>query len=371
MEIITHEYKNFIANIKSKIQSAQLKAHIKVNVELLNLYWDIAQMIVEKQKSSSWGDKVIKNISQDLKKEFPNMSGFSVTNIKYMRQWFIFYSKSQQVVDQIVQQPVAQIFQIPWGHNIHIISKSKNIDEALFYVNTTIQNNYSRAVLIQEIQKNLYARDGKAVSNFESKLPKIHSQLAQETLKDPYNFDFLNLRTLHDERELEDALMENMTKFLLELGQGFSFLGRQYKLVVDKRDFKMDLLFYHVKLHCYVVVELKTKDFKPEYAGKLNFYISAVDGELKSKEDNPTIGILICKSKSDTIVEYALKNVNTPIGISQYTHTEILPKEYKSSLPSVEEIEAEFKGFENEENPIEVDEFNIMISDIEDILGTP
>lgn len=340
MEIITQEYKNFITNIKSKIQSAQLKAHIKVNIELLNLYWDIAQMIVEKQKQSSWGDKVLERISKDLKKEFPNISGFSLRNIQYMKKWFLFYS--------IVQQPVAQIFQIPWGHNIHIISKSKSIDEALFYVNTTIQNSYSRAILVQEMQKNLYTRNGKAVSNFETKLPQIHSKLAQETLKDPYNFDFLNLRKSHDEKELEDALMENMTRFLLELGQGFSFLGRQYKIVVDNNNFKIDLLFYHVKLHCYVVVELKATDFKPEYAGKLNFYISAVDGELKSESDKPTIGILICKSKSDTIVEYALRNVNTPIGVSEYTHTEILPKEYKSSLPTVEDIEEEFRGIEYE-----------------------
>lgn len=310
MEIIREEYKSFLANIKSKIQSAQLKAHIKVNVELLNLYWDIAQLIVEKQKQSSWGDKVLESISKDLKKEFPNMSGFSIRNIHYMKKWFLFYA--------IVQQPVAQIFQIPWGHNIHIISKAKSIDEALFYVNMTLQNNYSRASLVQE------------------------------TLKDPYNFDFLNLRKSHDEKELEDALMENMTKFLLELGQGFSFLGRQYKIVVDNSDFKMDLLFYHVKLHCYVVVELKVTDFKPEYAGKINFYVSAVDAELKSELDNPTIGILICKSKSDTIVEYALKNLTTPIGVSEYELTEVLPKEYKSSLPTVEEIEAEFRGIEYE-----------------------
>jgi len=340
MEIIREEYKSFLANIKSKIQSAQLKAHIKVNVELLNLYWDIAQLIVEKQKQSSWGDKVLESISKDLKKEFPNMSGFSIRNIHYMKEWFLFYS--------IVQQPVAQIFQIPWGHNIHIMSKAKSIDEALFYVNITLQNNYSRASLVQEMQKDLYLRNAKAINNFESKLPQIHSQLAQETLKDPYNFDFLNLRKSHDEKELEDALMENMTKFLLELGQGFSFLGRQYKIVVDNSDFKMDLLFYHVKLHCYVVVELKATDFKPEYAGKLNFYVSAVDGELKSELDNPTIGILICKSKSDTIVEYALKNLTTPIGVSEDELTEVLPKEYKSSLPTVEEIEAEFMGIEYE-----------------------
>ncbi|MEA3315795.1 MAG: PDDEXK nuclease domain-containing protein [Campylobacterota bacterium] len=340
MEIITQEYKQFLVDVKSKIKSAQLKAHIKVNEEMLRLYWDIAKMIVDKQNNSSRGDKVLETISKDLKKAFPDLKGFSTRNIKYMKQWYLFYINGQQLV--------AQIFQIPWGHNIHIISKVKTIDEALFYLNLTIQNNYSRATLVKEIEKNLYSRSSKAINNFQNQLPKLQSQLATEITKDPYNFDFLNLRQRHDERELEDALMENMTKFLLELGQGFSFLGRQYKIVVDNNDFKIDLLFYHVKLHCYVVVELKVTDFKPEYAGKLNFYISAIDTQIKSDEDKPTVGILICKSKSDTVVEYALKNLNTPIGVSKYQLTEILPKEYKTSLPTIEEIEAEFKGFENE-----------------------
>ena len=340
MSIISQEYKEFITNLKSKIKSAQLKAHIKVNEELLRLYWDIAKRIVQKQKESSWGDKVLETISKDLKKEFPNMSGFSLRNIQYMKKWYQFYS--------IVQQPVAQIFQIPWGHNIHIITKCKRVDEALFYVRETIENGYSRAVLIHQIESNLFGRKSKAITNFEQKLPAIQSDLAQEITKDPYNFDFLALRQRYDEKDLEDALMQNMTQFLLELGQGFSFLGRQYKIEVDGNEFKIDLLFYHIKLHCYVVIELKTTDFKPEYAGKLNFYISAVDAKLKSKIDNQTIGILICKSKSDTIVEYALKNVNSPIGVSKYELTEILPKEYRSSLPTVEEIEAEFKRLESE-----------------------
>jgi len=196
----------------------------------------------------------------------------------------------------------------------------------MFYVNATIKNNFSRAVLLHQIESDLYNRSGKAITNFASKLPEIHSDLAIEILKDPYNFDFLDIRQRHDEKELEDALMQNMTKFLLELGQGFSFLGRQYKLTVGESEFKIDLLFYHVKLHCYVVVELKTGDFKPEYAGKLNFYISAVDGEIKDEKDNPTIGILICRSKNDTVVEYALKDINKPIGVSEYQFTQILPE---------------------------------------------
>jgi predicted nuclease of restriction endonuclease-like (RecB) superfamily len=348
VKIITQEYKQFLSDIKSKIQSAQLKAHIKVNEEMLRLYWEIGLMIVSKQNESSWGDKILETISKDLKKEFPNLQGFSVRNIKYMRQWFLFYTNSQQSVDQIGQQAVAQIFQIPWGHNIHIIAKAKSIDEALFYISKTIENNLSRAQLVEQMQKELYARSGKAITNFDAKLPKPQSELANEITKDPYNFDFLTLRESHDEKELEEALMKNLTKFLLELGSGFAFVGQQYKLSIDERDFKIDLLFYHIKLHCYVVVELKTTDFKPEYAGKLNFYISAVDGEIKSEADNPTIGILICKSKSDTIVEYALKDIHKPIGISQYELTEILPSEYQSSLPSIEQIEAELSGFEDE-----------------------
>ena len=348
MQIITQEYKQFLFDIKSKIQSAQLKAHIKVNEEMLKLYWEIGSMIISKQKESSWGDKILENISKDLKEEFPALQGFSLRNIHYMKKWVLFYSNSQHSVDEIVQQLVAQIFQIPWGHNIHIISKVKNIDEALFYISKTIENNYSRAQLVEQMSKELYLRSGKAVTNFESKLPKPQSALANEITKDPYNFDFLTLRESYDEKELEEALMQNMTKFLLELGSGFAFVGQQYKITVDSNDFKIDLLFYHVKLHCFVVVELKTTDFKPEYTGKLNFYITAVDEQIKTKFDNPTIGILICKSKSDTIVEYALRNVNTPIGISEYQLTEILPKEYQSSLPTIEQIEAELKGFENE-----------------------
>jgi len=333
--IVANEYKEFIQNIKSKIHSAQIKAHVKVNEEMLGLYWDIGAMIVEKQKNSAWGDGLIEQISKDLQREFPNLKGFSFRNIKYMKQWYLFYSNGQQAV--------AQIFMIPWGHHIAIVSKIKDKTKAIFYIQKTVQNNYSRAALIHQIESDLYERSGKAVTNFTSKLPSPQSDLANQITKDPYNFDFLDIRQRHDERELEDALMQNMTKFLLELGQGFSFLGRQYKLEVAKNEFKIDLLFYHVKLHCYVVVELKTGDFKPEYAGKLNFYISAVDGEIKDERDNPTIGILICRSKNDTVVEYALKDINKPIGVSEYQFTQILPENLKSSLPSIEEIEAELE----------------------------
>ena len=345
MDIEIQEYKEFITTLKSKIQYSQIKASIKVNEELLQLYWDMAFMIVEKQKNSAWGDKILDKLSYDLKKEFPSMKGFSLRNLKYMKQWYLFYTKGQQAValnnSEIGQQLVAKIFMIPWGHNILIVSKANSLEEALFYINITMQNNYSRVMLKNEIEKGLYQRQAKAITNFENKLPELHSQLAIETLKNPYNFDFLELREQYNEKEFEDALVDNITNFLVELGQGFAYLGRQYKLVVDCDEFKIDLLFYHVKLHSYVVVELKTKEFRPEYAGKLNFYISAVDGELKSKEDNPTIGILICKSKNDTVVEYSLKDINKPIGVSEYELTHVLPDNLKSSLPTIEEIEAE------------------------------
>jgi len=339
-KVIDINYKDFITEIKNKIKSSQLKAHIKVNEELLRLYWDLANMIVQKQKLSSWGDGILNDISKELKQEFPNMKGFSRSNLMYMKKWFLFYS------DSIVQQAVGQfeidkIFQIPWGHNIAIITKVKDINEAIFYINKTIQNNYSRAILLQQIQNNLYKNSGNAITNFKNTLPQADSDLAIETLKNPYNFDFLDIRAEHDEKELEDALVENMTKFLLELGSGFAYVGRQYKIIVANNTYKIDLLFYHTKLHCYVVVELKTVDFKPEFAGKLNFYISAVDSQIKAKEDNPTIGIIICRSKNDTVVEYALRDIQKPLGISEYQLTDILPKELENALPTIEQIEEE------------------------------
>jgi predicted nuclease of restriction endonuclease-like (RecB) superfamily len=278
-------------------------------------------------------------MSQDLKIEFPEMKGFSRRNLEFMRQWYRFWEGESAIAKQVVSQ-------IPWGHNLVIIGKIKSIDEAMFYVQKTIQNNWSRSVLTHQIESRLYQREGKAITNFEATLPVPHSDLARQTIKDPYSFDFLMLRERYDERELEDALIEHITQFLLELGAGFSYLGRQYRLNVAGDEFFMDLLFYHVRLHCYVVIELKTVKFKPEFAGKLNFYISAVDGILKTEQDNPTIGILICKSKNNTVVEYALQDIHKPIGVSEYTITQHLPDELKSSLPSIEEIEAELGGYD-------------------------
>ena len=244
----------------------------------------------------------------------------------------------------IGQQLVAQLTQIPWGHHITIISKTKDLDEAIFYVHKIVENNWSRSVLTHQIESNLFQRQGKAITNFEATLPAPHSDLARETTKDPYHFDFLALRDKYNEVELERALVDHVTKFLMELGAGFSFIGRQYPLEVGSENFFIDLLFYHVKLHCHIVVELKSVKFKPEFAGKLNFYVSAVDEILKSDKDNPTIGILICKSKDDTVVEYSLKDIHKPIGVSEYIITENLPDSLKSSLPTIEEIEAGLSG---------------------------
>lgn len=353
------DYSLFLHELKTRIKSAQIKAAVSVNRELIELYWELAEQIVIKQKNSQWGDGLLAQMSKDLQEEFPNMKGFSKRNLELMRQWYLFWSNGTAIAQQAVaqleksKQLVGQLAnakqlatQIPWGHNLLIVSKSKNHEEALFYVQKTIENNWSRAVLTHQIEGNLFGREGKALTNFSASLPSPQSDLARQTLKDPYIFDFLTIREKHDERELEDALVGQVTKFLLELGAGFSFIGRQYKITVDDDDFYIDLLFYHVKLHCYVVVELKAVAFKPEFAGKLNFYVSAVDGMLKTDKDNPTVGILICKSKKKTVVEYSLKDMNKPIGVSEYQITHALPDELKSSLPTIEEIEAELGGGE-------------------------
>lgn len=342
------EYKKFLVELKEKVKNSQLKAAIKVNYELLNLYWELGKKITEKQKEYSWGDSFISNLSNDLKKEFPDMKGFSVQNLKNIRYWYLFYAEYL-----IGLQPVSQlkkienkIKSIPWGHNQRIMYKCKSVREAIFYVEKTIENGWSRTILEHQIDSKLYERLGSAISNFDSRLPKVQSELAKQTIKDPYNFDFLTLRDKYDERELEDALVKQITSFLLELGTGFSYIGRQVHLKVGDSDFYIDLLFYHVKLHCYVVVELKTEKFKPDFVGQLNFYVTAVNRDLKSQEDNQTIGILICKDKDNVVAEYSLANISQPIGISKYEISKLLEKEYKSSLPSIEEIEQSIKDIE-------------------------
>ena len=326
------EYKSIIKDLKEKFKTHQIKASIKVNSELLKFYWYMGQKIIKVQKEYKWGSKFLENLSKDLSKNFPDVKGFSKRNLEIIRKWVKFWDNEK------TKQLVSQLFQIPWGHNIVIIQKCKNIDEAIFYLQNTIKYGISRSVLIHQIEGNLYYRNQKAINNFDDTLPPITSDLAKEITKDPYIFDFLTLSEDYKEKELENSLIDNIKDFLLELGNGFAFVGKQYQLKVGKNDFRIDLLFYHIKLHCYVVIELKTIEFKPEFAGKLNFYISAIDGELKSKIDNPTIGILICKSKDDLVVEYALKDINKPIGVSKYQLTKDLPKELKHSLPTIEDF---------------------------------
>ena len=340
---MTDEYKTWIEDIKSRIKQSQIKAAVKVNYEMLDLYWTLGKDIASKQKDAKWGDAFLETMSKDLRKTFPNMSGFSVQNLKSIRYWYRFYNDEGNGLQAVSQMELIEkmVKSIPWGHNQRIMYKCKSIEEALFYVQKTMDNGWSRAVLEHQIDGGLYGRQGKAVTNFQLKLPVPQSDLAEQTLKNPYNFDFLTLREEYDEKELEDALVNQITQFLLELGTGFSYLGRQVHIQVGESDFYMDLLFYHVRLHCYVVVELKTEKFKPEFAGKLNFYVTAVNKQMKSAQDNPTIGILICKDKDDVVAEYALDDISQPIGIAEYELTKVLREEFKSSLPTVEEIENE------------------------------
>ena len=331
------EYQSILKELKSKFKTAQLKASIRVNSELLQFYWYLGKKIIEIQKNYKWGSKFLEKLSHDLTKAFPNVKGFSYRNLKFIRQWVNFWDNEKG------KQVVSQLLQIPWGHNIVIIQKCKNIDEAIFYVKNTLEHGISRNVLIHQIESGLYYRQKKAINNFDETLPPIQSDLAKEITKDPYIFDFLTINEDYKEKELEDALIENIKEFLLELGNGFAFVGKQYKLEVSNQEFRIDLLFYHLKLHSYIVIELKNDEFKPEYAGKLNFYVSAVDDILRSEVDNPTIGILICKSKDNLIVEYALKDMNKPIGVSEYKLTHKLPEELKNTLPTLEEIKNKLK----------------------------
>ncbi len=338
-------YKKWIETLKQKFQSSQIKAAVQVNSILLEFYWELGREIVEKEKNVDWGSGFLQQMASDLSEEFSDIKGFSYRNIRYIKQWYIFWQQAVANLEKpIWQQAVANVIQIPWGHNLVIVSKCKDIDEAIFYLNNTLSHGISRSVLTHQIETDLYQREGRAITNFSDTLPPVQSDLVKEIIKDPYCFDFLTLTKDYQERELENALCNNITKFLLELGVGFAFIGRQYKVSAGDTEFKIDLLFYHIKLKCYVVVELKTVDFKPEFAGKLSFYTSLVDGEIKEKTDNQTIGILICKSKNDIVVEYALKDINKPIGVSQYQLTDILPDNLKSSLPSMKEIEQELSS---------------------------
>jgi predicted nuclease of restriction endonuclease-like (RecB) superfamily len=299
----------------------------------------MGKMIVERQANTNWGDALIQQVAKDLKTEFPAVAGFSRSNLYAMKQFYLFYKDAPEFVQQLVGQ-------IPWGHHIVILQKTKHIEIAIFYIRAILENNWSRNILVIQIETNLYERQGAAIHNFERTLPAPQSDLARETLKDPYIFDFLTLEKNIQEIDFERQLVAHITQFLLELGKGFAFIGRQYEIKVGKKDYRIDLLFYHTKLHAYIVVELKMGEFQPEYIGKLNFYLSAVDDMLKSGNDQPTIGILLCKNKDKIEVEYALRDIHKPIGVSEFRFNE-LPDNIKSLMPTVTELENELFGFNN------------------------
>jgi predicted nuclease of restriction endonuclease-like (RecB) superfamily len=327
------DYGKFLADIKARIRQAQIRAGLAVNSELILLYWNIGRDILTKQKEQGWGAKVVDRLSKDLCSEFPSQKGYSSRNLKYMRLFAEAWPD-----EQIVQQAVAQI---PWGHNVRILDALKDVQERLWYVRKTIENGWSRAVLVHQIESGLYERQGSAQTNFERALPAPQSELAGQILKDPYNFDFLELSDDHKEREFHRGLLDHIRAFLLELGTGFAFVGSEYHLEVGQSDFYIDLLFYHLKLRSYVVIELKTTKFQPEYAGKMNFYLSAIDDLLRHPDDQPSIGIILCKGRDSVVAEYALRDTLKPIGVSGYELTKALPETLQDSLPTIEQLEEE------------------------------
>ena len=384
---IDDEYVRWIAELKHRYRSAQVKAAVKVNTEKLLFNWQLGRDLVHKKAEERWGTGVVEQLSLDLKREFPNDNGFSTTNLWYMKKWYLFYNgendseKPQRLVaelQRIENQNVKKLHQlgaefgaeklhqaggefaeqklqrvvgefptllsfVPWRHHVEIISKCKSIDEAIFYINKTIEQGLSRDALINCIKANLYEHQGKVINNFDNNLPLVQSKLVQEVLKENYNFSFATVSNeLYDEEELEEALSKNITDLLLEMGSGFAFLGRQRQLVVGGRTRKIDLLFYHIRLRCYIVCELKAKQFEPEFAGKLNFYVNAVDELMKTEDDNPTIGLLICSNTNKTEVQWSFKGINTPIGVATYNNIRI-----KDVLPSQEQLEERMKLIQN------------------------
>ena len=329
-------YADWLADLKGRIHTAQQRATLAVNRELVLLYWHIGRDILARQAAQGWGAKVIERLAHDLRTAFPEMKGFSRANLMYMRAFAEAWPDAG-----IVQQAVGQL---PWGHNLVLLSRLKDPQQRLAYAQSAIAHGWSRNVLNIHIETRLLERTGKAVTNFDVSLPKPQSDLARESLKDPYRLDFLGLGKEAGEREIENALVKHVTEFLLELGAGFAFVGRQVLLDVGDDEFFIDLLFYHLKLRCYVVIELKGGKFKPEHLGQLGFYLTAMDRQVKSEQDNPTIGLLLCKSKNKVVAEYALGDKSQPMGIAEYKLLESLPAELQTSLPSIEQIERELAG---------------------------
>jgi predicted nuclease of restriction endonuclease-like (RecB) superfamily len=352
-------YADLLSDIKQRVRHAQTRAVLAVNAELIQLYWDIGALIDKRQKQQGWGAGVIPRLARDLHNALPEEKGFSERNIKRMlafyREYPLVYFVPQAVAQSAAAPEVpqtaalfeAQLLQaIPWGHHAELMAKVKDLPTRRWYMQATLQNGWSRNILVMQIESAAHHRQGRTVSNFASRLPAPDSDFVQQTLKDPYLFDFLTLEPGFHERELETGLVTHLEKFLLELGQGFAFVGRQYHLDIGDQDFYIDLLFYHLKLRCYVVIDLKRGDFKPEYAGKINFYCNVVDDKLRHETDQPTIGLILCQQPNRVLAEYALRGVDKPIGVSSYELTRALPENLGSSLPSIEEIERELQGDE-------------------------
>ena len=342
------EYVEWLSDLKRRFQRSQAKAAVRVNAALLEYYWELGRDIVQKQAESKWGSGFFNQLSLDMRTMFPNATGFSVTNLKYIKRWYSFYYEQvvirQQAADELDfaqpkrinenrQRVVDELEMperfglIPWGQHIEIFTKCNSMDEALFYVNKTIDNNWSRPALEDQIAAKLYKREGTAVTNFGITLPEAQIESAKEILKDPYNFEFLTMKARYDEKDLEDALVANVTRFLLELGKGFSYVGRQMELQMPGgQTFFPDLVFYHIPQHRYVIIELKAVKYVPEFAGKLNFYVTAADQLLRGEGDNPSVGLIICKSTDKTVVEWSLKDINKPLGVATYQLQEVVDR---------------------------------------------
>lgn len=344
MNLSSPDYKHWIFELKQKIQHSQIKAAIKVNSALIEMYWELGKEISKRNFENTYGSGFFKQLSKDLMMEFPTMKGFSESNLKFFKRLYLFYNQEFTNRHQVGNDLYQKLFLIPWRHHIEILTKCKTTKEAFFYINKTIENGWSRAVLLNMISGGLFQSQGRAITNFSKTLPDYQSELIKETLKDPYNFDFLTISENYKEKELENVLINNIQQFLIELGSGFAFVGKQYEITVAEKSYYIDLLFYHIKLKRYVVIELKTGEFEPKHAGKLNFYVTTIDKQLRDDNDNATIGLIICKTKNDIIAEYSLTDLHKPLGISSYELKKILPKNFKSSLPSIEEIENELKN---------------------------
>lgn len=330
---ISSDYSQWLSDLKQRIANTQLQAARAVNLELIRLYWQIGHEILERQKMQGWGAKVITRLADDLRTAFPEMKGFSRANLMYMRGFAAAWTENE-----IVQEPLGQL---PWYHQVTLLDKLSKKSERLVYASLAVKNGWSRNAMVHHIELDTAKRIGQAANNFSMTLPAPQSDLAIECLKDPYKLDFLGLGQEAQERDIEHALVQHVTNFLLELGDGFAFVGKQVHLEIGEQDFYVDLLFYHIKLHCYIVIELKTAAFKPEHIGQLSFYVTAVDRQLKSEQDAPTIGLLLCKTKDKVVAEYALQDIHKPIGISEYELTRSIPENLKSSLPSIEQLETE------------------------------